>query len=76
MAIGRRREAIEQLWQFAEDRYLHQTGRRTESGDFELAEDLPELLEQGQRARGSGLGRPASGWFTSTCRFFWNASGI
>ena len=44
MAGGRRREAIEQLKQFAEDRYLHQTGRRTESGTFELAEDLPELL--------------------------------
>lgn len=44
MAGGRRREAIEQLKQFAEDRYLHQTGRRTESGKFELAEDLPELL--------------------------------
>ncbi len=46
MAVGRRREAIEQLRQFAEDRYLHQTGRRTESGGFELAEDLPELIEK------------------------------
>ena len=46
MAVGRRREAIEQLWQFAEDRYLHQTGRHTESGGFELAEDLPDLLNQ------------------------------
>ncbi len=44
MAIGRRREAIEQLSAFAEDRYLHQTGRRTESGEFSLAEDLPELI--------------------------------
>jgi sugar phosphate isomerase/epimerase len=46
MAVGRRREAIEQLRQFAEDRYLHQTGRRTKSGRFELAEDLPELLDK------------------------------
>ncbi len=45
MAIGRRREAIEQLREFAEDRYLHQTGRLTESGEFELAEDLPNLLD-------------------------------
>jgi sugar phosphate isomerase/epimerase len=44
MALGRRREAIEQLSEFAEDRYLHQTGRRTESRSFELAEDLPALL--------------------------------
>jgi len=49
MAIGRRQEAIEQLRQFAEDRYLHQTGRRTESGKFELAEDLPELLKNASR---------------------------
>lgn len=44
MAIPRRREALDQLSQFAEDRYLHQTGRRTEAGGFELAQDLPELL--------------------------------
>lgn len=44
MALGRRREAIEQLTQFAEDRYLHQTGRRMESGQFHLAEDLPDLI--------------------------------
>ncbi|MFK8111046.1 MAG: metabolite traffic protein EboE [Rubripirellula sp.] len=44
MAVGRRREAIDQLSQFAEDRYLHQTGRRTENDQFELAEDLPGLL--------------------------------
>lgn len=45
MAIGRRQEAIDQLKHFAEDRYLHQTGRRTVSGEFELAEDLPQLLD-------------------------------
>lgn len=44
MANPRRREAIEQLSAFAEDRYLHQTGRRDESGEFHLAEDLPELI--------------------------------
>ncbi len=46
MSIGRRREAVDQLREFAEDRYLHQTGRRTDSGQFELAEDLPLLLNQ------------------------------
>ena len=51
MAIGRRREAIDQLRQFAEDRYLHQTGRRSETGEFALAEDLPELLD-GVAAKG------------------------
>lgn len=56
MAIGRRHEAIDQLREFAEDRYLHQTGRRTESGEFKLVEDLPLLLgrvaEQGDPVRG------------------------
>jgi len=45
MAIGRRREAIDQLREFAEDRYLHQTGRQTAGGSFELVEDLPVLLD-------------------------------
>ncbi len=44
MAIGRRREAIEQLKQFAEDRYLHQTMRQTATGKTVLAEDLPQLI--------------------------------
>ena len=44
MALPRRREAIEQLSVFAEDRYLHQTGRQVQSGEFQLAEDLPELI--------------------------------
>ncbi len=44
MAAGRRREAVGQLREFAEDRYLHQTGRLLASGEFELAEDLPDLL--------------------------------
>jgi hypothetical protein len=35
---------LDQLRTFAEDRYLHQTGRRTASGSFKLAEDLPDLL--------------------------------
>lgn len=38
--------ALAQLRSFAEDRYLHQTGRRTADGRFELAEDLPDLLDQ------------------------------
>ena len=44
MAVGRRREALEQLSAFAEDRYLHQTGRVKKDGGFELAEDLPGLI--------------------------------
>jgi sugar phosphate isomerase/epimerase len=44
MAAGRRREAVNQLREFAEDRYLHQTGRLLASGEFELAEDLPDLI--------------------------------
>ncbi|KAA1258756.1 hypothetical protein LF1_12790 [Rubripirellula obstinata] len=44
MAEGRRREAITQLSQFAEDRYLHQTGRVNSAGKFMLSEDLPNLL--------------------------------
>lgn len=37
---------LQQLRTFAEDRYLHQTGRLLADGQFELAEDLPELLDQ------------------------------
>ncbi len=46
MAVGRRHEAIEQLAEFAEDRYMHQTGRMTESGNFVLEDDLPILLRR------------------------------
>lgn len=46
MSGAHRREALQQLAEFAEDRYLHQTGRRTASGQFQLAGDLPELLEE------------------------------
>ena len=56
MAVGRRQEALQQLSGFAEDRYLHQTGRVTETGDFILAEDLPKLIakapEKGDPVRG------------------------
>jgi sugar phosphate isomerase/epimerase len=45
MSKGRQQEALQQLQQFAEDRYLHQTGQRLPGGEFRLAEDLPELLE-------------------------------
>ena len=44
MADQRKQEAAIQLAEFAEDRYLHQTGRRRPDGSFDLAEDLPELL--------------------------------
>ncbi len=46
MATGRRHEAVEQLRQFAEDRYLHQTGRNNSDREFVLSEDLPKLLDQ------------------------------
>jgi len=36
--------ALRQLQGFAEDRYLHQTGRCEASGEFSLVEDLPQLL--------------------------------
>ncbi|WP_153557042.1 metabolite traffic protein EboE [Roseimaritima sediminicola] len=52
MSRGRRREAFAQLAQFAEDRYLHQTGRRDSQGGFELAEDLPPLIAAGPEAVG------------------------
>lgn len=48
MAVGRQREAIAQLSEFAEDRYLHQTGRLKADGSFELCEDLPELLRNAE----------------------------
>ena len=48
MAEGRQREAIAQLSEFAEDRYLHQTGRLKADGSFELAEDLPQLLRSAE----------------------------
>lgn len=37
--------ALSQLSGFAEDRYLHQTGQVSLAGQFELAEDLPGLVE-------------------------------
>lgn len=46
MSADRRREAAEQLAAFAEDRYLHQTGRRTAAGEFVLEEDLPGCLNR------------------------------
>ncbi len=45
MADGRRKEAIEQLAEFAEDRYLHQTGCQSSDKAFRLAEDLPQLIQ-------------------------------
>lgn len=37
---------LAQLSSFAEDRYLHQTGQVDHQGQFRLATDLPELLQQ------------------------------
>ncbi|GAA4467632.1 metabolite traffic protein EboE [Novipirellula rosea] len=56
MSLGRRQEAIEQLSKFAEDRYLHQTGRITGDDQFELTEDLPALI-----SRAPASGDPACG---------------
>ncbi|WP_235908356.1 metabolite traffic protein EboE [Roseiconus nitratireducens] len=39
-------DALTQLGEFAEDRYLHQTGQLDASGTFRLANDLPELLRE------------------------------
>lgn len=39
-----REATLTQLRSFAEDRYLHQTGRVTASGKFVLEEDLPAVL--------------------------------
>ncbi len=35
---------VDQLRAFAEDRYMHQTGRLKLDGSFELCDDLPELI--------------------------------
>lgn len=45
MADGRRIEAMSQLSEFAEDRYLHQTGILDPDGNFKLAEDLPKIVQ-------------------------------
>ena len=39
-------EALAQLGEFAEDRYLHQTGQIAADGSFRLADDLPDLIRQ------------------------------
>lgn len=46
MSTARRQEAMEQLSNFAEDRYLHQTGRCGHAGGFSLAEDLPQIVHE------------------------------
>lgn len=37
---------LERLSEFAEDRYLHQTGQIGQNGSFQLADDLPELIRR------------------------------
>lgn len=37
---------LDQLGGFAEDRYLHQTGQVRRDGSFELADDLPDLVQR------------------------------
>jgi len=45
MTDSQRRAAIGELFSFAEDRYLHQTGVVDQAGEFRLVEDLPQWLE-------------------------------
>ena len=60
MAVGRRLEALDQLAVFAEDRYLHQTGRQKSNGEFALEEDLPQLLKRiRENVEGSGVAEGA-----------------
>jgi sugar phosphate isomerase/epimerase len=44
IAADDRAAALRQLGEFAEDRYLHQTGQVDNQGGFALAEDLPGLI--------------------------------
>lgn len=45
MSTGRKQEALRQLTEFAEDRYLHQTGRYRHPEGLTLAEDLFDLTQ-------------------------------
>jgi len=47
-----RAQAVEQLTEFAEDRYLHQTMIRDPDGTLALHEDLPNILNQPSLRRG------------------------
>lgn len=44
MSVETRQAALDQLSTFAEDRYLHQTGRLRQDGTTEWVDDLPQLL--------------------------------
>lgn len=44
--VSDRQATLGQLRDFAEDRYLHQTGQIALDGSFELATDLPDLLSR------------------------------
>jgi hypothetical protein len=50
MDVTERDAAVMQLSQFAEDRYLHQTGCIDEQGRFRLVEDLPLWLASDRKA--------------------------
>ncbi|MEM6691891.1 MAG: metabolite traffic protein EboE [Planctomycetota bacterium] len=54
MGGDRRIEASQRIKQFAEHRYLHQTGRLDRDGQFHLVEDLPGLLESSEEGDVSG----------------------
>jgi hypothetical protein len=55
MSIDVRDKAVAQLAQFAEDRYLHQTGCRNKQGEFRLVEDLPQWLAESNHAQDTHL---------------------
>ena len=57
IAADDREAALLQLSEFAEDRYLHQTGCLDTSGNFELAEDLPELVKNTSAAAMNDIAR-------------------
>lgn len=44
IAANEHAATLQQLGDFAEDRYLHQTGQIGRDGSFSLAQDLPELV--------------------------------
>lgn len=51
MPAETRQAALDQLSSFAEDRYLHQTGRLRQDGTTEWVDDLPQLLGAGASGR-------------------------
>jgi hypothetical protein len=57
-----RRAAVDELREFAEDRYLHQTGILDSAGRFRLIEDLPQWLDtvSGELNQNAAMGEPVN----------------